>query len=56
MPKKYYLGSRKYLVNLGYTHTSINKQLIKEERIKTEPLPSWYFNTDGTKSRKYRVI
>jgi len=39
MPKKYYLGSRKYLVNLGYTHTSIDKQLIKEERVKTEPLP-----------------
>jgi len=38
MPKKYYLGSRKHLVNLGYTHTSIDKQLIKEERIKTEPL------------------
>jgi len=39
MPKKYYFGSRKHLVNLGYTHTSINKQLIKEERIKQNHCP-----------------
>ena len=42
------------LVNSGYTHTRINKQLIKEERIKTEPMDRLFkvFNIDGTKNRE----
>ena len=40
------------LVDSGYTHTGINKQLVKEERIKTEPMERSFevFNADGMKN------
>jgi len=40
------------LVDSGYTHTRINKQLVKEKKIKTEPMERLFkvFNTDGTKN------
>ena len=40
------------LVNSSCTHTGINKQLVKEEKIKTEPMNrlSKVFNTNGTKN------
>ena len=39
------------LVDSGCTHTGINKQLVKEEGIKTEPMERSFkvFNTDGMK-------
>jgi len=42
------------LVDSGCTHTGINKQLVKEERIKTEPMERSFkvFNADGTKNKK----
>ena len=38
----------------GYTHTGINKQLVKEERIKTKPIDRSFevFNIDGIKNRE----
>ena len=40
------------LVDSRCTHTGINKQLVKEERIKTEPTERSFeiFNADGTKN------
>ena len=40
------------LVDSGCTHTGINKQLVKEERIKTEPIDRSFevFNADRTKN------
>jgi len=40
------------LVDSSCTHTEINKQLVKEERIKTEPMDRLFkvFNADGTKN------
>jgi len=40
------------LVDSECTHTKINKQLVKEERIKTEPIDRLLkvFNVDGTKN------
>ena len=40
------------LVDLGYTHTGINEQLVKEERIKIESMDRSFevFNVDGTKN------
>jgi len=40
------------LVDSGCTHTGINKQLVKEEKIKTEPMERSFkvFNVDGTKN------
>ena len=40
------------LVNSGCTHTGINKQLVKKEKIKMEPMnrSSKVFNTDETKN------
>jgi len=40
------------LVDSECTHTEINKQLVKEERIKTEPIDRLLkvFNVDGTKN------
>jgi len=40
------------LVYSGCTHTRINKQLVKEERIKTEPMDRSFevFNADRTKN------
>ena len=40
------------LVDSGYTHTGINEQLVKEERIKIESMDRSFevFNVDGTKN------
>jgi len=40
------------LVDSGCTHTGINKQLVKEEKIKIEPMDRSFkfFNIDGTKN------
>jgi len=42
----------KALINSEYTHTGINKQLVKEEWIKTKPIDRLFkvFNTNGTKN------
>jgi len=44
----------KTLVNSRYTYIRINKQLMKEEKIKTEPIDRSFkvFNIDGTKNRE----
>ena len=44
----------KALVNSSCTHTGINKQLVKEERIKMEPMNRSFevFNTNRTKNGK----
>ena len=41
-------------MNSRYTHTKINKQLVREERIKTEPMDRLFevFNVNRTKNRK----
>ena len=40
------------LVDSGYTHTRIDKQLVKEEKIKTEPIDRSFkvFNVNRTKN------
>jgi len=40
------------LVDSGCTYTGINKQLVKEEKIKIEPMKRSFkvFNIDGTKN------
>jgi len=40
------------LVNSGYTHTRIDKQLVKEEKIRIEPIDKSFkvLNADGTKN------
>ena len=42
------------LVDLGCTHTGIDEQLVKEKRIKTEPMDKSFevFNADRTKNGK----
>jgi len=42
----------KALVNSEYTHTRIDKQLVKEEKIKIKPIDRLFkvSNTDGTKN------
>ena len=47
----------KILVHLEHTHTDIDKQLVKKERIKITPLPRLFnnFNTTKTRSRNHRV-
>ena len=42
------------LVDSGCIHTGINKQLVKEEKIKTKPMDRSFkvFNTDRTKNRE----
>ena len=42
------------LVDFRYTHTRIDKQLVKKEKIKTEPMDRLFkvFNADGTKNRE----
>jgi len=42
------------LVDSGCTHTEINKQLVKEEKIRMEPMDRSFkvFNADGTKNRE----
>ena len=44
----------KALVDSRCTHTEINKQLVKDERIQMKPINSLFkvFNTDGTKNRE----
>jgi len=44
----------KILVDSKYTYTEINKQLVKEEKIKMEPIDRSFkvFNVDGTKNRE----
>ena len=41
----------KALVDFRYTHTGINKQLVKDKRIQTKPINFSFkvFNVDGTK-------
>ena len=42
------------LVNSGCTYMKINKQLVKEEKIKIEPMEQSFevFNANGTKNRE----
>jgi len=42
------------LVDSKYTYTEINKQLVKEEKIKMEPIDRSFkvFNVNGTKNRE----
>jgi len=42
----------KALVDSGYTHTGIDKQLVKEKRIQTKKIDFSFevFNADGTKN------
>ena len=42
------------LVDSRYTYTGIDKELVKEEKIKTEPIERSFkvFNIDGTKNRE----
>ena len=42
------------LVDSGYTHIRINKQLVKEKKIRTEPMDRLFkvFNADRTKNRE----
>ena len=42
------------LVDSGCTHMEIDEQLVKEERIKTEPMDRSFkvFNADGTKNKE----
>ena len=44
----------KTLVDSGYTHTGINKQLVKDKRIQTKPINFSFevFNVDRTKNRE----
>ena len=44
----------KILVDSSYIHTGIDKQLIKKENIKTEPIDRSFevFNVNGTKNRE----
>lgn len=47
----------KTLVNSRCTYMDINEQLVKEERIKTAPLPRLFdiFNADRTRSGNHKV-
>jgi len=44
----------KTLIDLEYTHTRIDKQLVKKKHIETEPMDRSFkvFNIDKTKNRK----
>ena len=44
----------KVLVDSGCTHTKIDKQLVKKEKIKTEPMDRLFevFNVDKTKNKE----
>jgi len=44
----------KALVDSGYTHIGIDKQLVKDKKIPTKPINFLFkvFNTDGTKNRE----
>ena len=42
------------MVDSGYIHMKIDKQLVKKEQIKTKPIDRSFkvFNTDGNKNRE----
>ena len=44
----------KILVDSGYIHMKIDKQLVKKEQIKTKPIDRSFkvFNADGNKNRE----
>jgi len=44
----------KVLVDLGYTHIGIDKQLVKDKRIQTKPINFLFkvFNANRTKNRE----
>jgi len=46
------------LVDSGCTHTGIDEQLVKEEKIKTEPMDRSFevFNADGTKNGEVTIF
>ena len=48
----------KVLVDSGYTHTEIDKQLVKDKKIPTKPIDFSFevFNTDGTKNREVTKV
>ena len=48
----------KALIDSGYTHTGIDKQLVKEKRIQTKPLNFLFkvFNADRTKNREVTKV
>ena len=48
----------KALVDSGYTHTGIDKQLVKDKRIQTKPINFSFkvFNTDRTKNREVTKV
>jgi len=48
----------KVLVDSGYTHTGIDKQLVKKKRIEMKPLNFSFkvFNADGTKNREVTKV
>ena len=48
----------KALVNSRYTHTRINKQLVKNKRIQTKPINFSFevFNADGIKNREVTKV
>jgi len=48
----------KTLVNSEYTHTRIDKKLVKEEKIKIKPIDRLFkvFNTDGTKNGEVMIF
>ena len=48
----------KTLVDSRYTHTGIDKQLVKNKRIKTKPINFSFkvFNTDRTKNREVTKV
>jgi len=48
----------KALVDSGYTHTGINKQLVKDKRIQTKSIDFSFevFNADGTKNREVTKV
>ena len=48
----------KVLVDLGYTHMKIDKQLVKDKRIKTKPVNFSFevFNANRTKNREVTRI
>ena len=48
----------KELVDSEYTHTGIDKQLVKDKRIQMKPIDFSFevFNTDGTKNGEITIV
>jgi len=48
----------KALVDSEYTHTGIDKQLVKDKRIQMKPIDFSFevFNTDGTKNGEITIV